>query len=735
MKGKASSNRFYSILIYLFGFLLLWEWLKPLKVVTDTGDLSYFIMFILLALTLSYFRVHFLLSGTVKAVFILVALHALYFQGSLLELAWLGEFVKDVWRNLGLTLGRDWSGLSFVYRSLLFFILLWLMTYLIHYWLSVRKAILLFYIMTVTYISVIDTFTEYEGDSAIIRVVVFGFLLMGLLALERLIQGEKLNGLAANMNRHRWIVPLTVMLGVSSIVAFAAPKADPLWPDPVPYIQSFAEGSGGLSGVNKLGYDTDDSQLGGPFIGDPTVVFTSEVTREHYWRIETKDMYTGKGWEQSLDEEDGVPFASGEELPFSFTAEDEERDLETENVKIEKGYSHVVYPYGVENVIGNEKGNFEFLPVKEKIRSLDEKGEPVNLSEYALTYRQPSYSQKGMRAANEGQEAMQVPEFVERYTQIPASTPQRVKDLAAEITQDKKDWYDKVRAIEGYFEKEAFVYDQFDVPVPEEDQDYVDQFLFETQRGYCDNYSTSMVVMVRSLGIPARWVKGYTEGEYRRQIDSQYKLYEVSNNNAHSWVEVFFPEVGWVPFEPTVGFSNNIAYEYDLDVPDTDEDQAPIPEKEETPKKPLEPTEDEAAGGGFSFKDLWETIKTFFAENWGKILIGFLLLVLAAVLAYIFRRRWLPYYLIIYYRRRKSEDVYSEAYISLVKQLGRYGLKMQDGQTLRGYSRYIDTFFGTYEMTSLTNRYERTLYGHKPDHEDWVKMRELWENLIKKTTG
>jgi transglutaminase-like putative cysteine protease len=733
MRGKASANVFYSILIYLFGFLLLWEWLKPLKFVTDTGDITFFIIFIALSLTLSYFRVHYLLSGTLKAVLILVSLHTLYFGGSLLDPSWLNVFVKDLWHNLGLTIGRDWSNLSFVYRSLLFFILLWLMTYLICYWLSVRKAILLFYVMTVTYISVMDTFTEYEGDSAIIRVVIFGFLLMGLLALERLIQGEKLIG--ARMSRHRWIVPLTVMLGISSIVAFAAPKAEPVWPDPVPYIKSFAEGSGGLSGVNKLGYDTDDSKLGGPFIGDPTVVFTAEVTREHYWRIETKDLYTGKGWEQSMEEDTGMPFRSDEELPFALTPKNEERELQIEKVMVEKGYSHVVYPYGVEKVTGNEEGSFEFLPVNEKIRSLDESGDPVKLKEYAVSYRAPSYSQKGMRAANAEQEAMQVPEFVDRYTQIPSSTPQRVKDLAVEITQGEEDWYEKVRAIEGYFEKEAFVYDQFDVPVPEEGQDYVDQFLFETQRGYCDNFSTSMVVMVRSLGIPARWVKGYTEGEYTRQSDSQYRLYEVSNNNAHSWVEVFFPEVGWVPFEPTVGFSNNIAYEYDLDLEDQEEDQAPLPEKEETPKKPLAPQEEEAASSGFSFEDFWEDIKTFFVENWGKFLIGFLLLVFAAVMAYIFRRRWLPYYLIFYFRRRKSEDVYSEAYISLVKQLGRYGLKMQDGQTLRGFSRYIDSFFGTYEMTSLTNRYERTLYGHKPNQEDWVKMRELWENLIKRTTG
>jgi transglutaminase-like putative cysteine protease len=733
MRGRASTNRFYSILIYLFGFLLLWEWLKPLKVVTDTGDLTFFIIFSALALTLSYFRVHYLLSGTMKTIFIMISLHALYFEGSLLDPEWLGVFLKDLWHNAGLTLGRDWSSLSFVYRSLLFFILLWLMTYLIYYWLSVRKAILLFYVMTVTYISVMDTFTVYEGDKAIIRVVVFGFLLMGLLALERLIQSEKMLG--SNKSRHRWIVPLTVMLGVSSIVAFAAPKADPIWPDPVPYIQSFAEGSGGLQGVSKLGYDSDDSKLGGPFIGDPTVVFTAEVTREHYWRIETKDLYTGKGWEQSMEEDSGIPFRSDEELPYTLTPKNEDRELQTEKVMIEEAYSHVVYPYGIEKVTGNEEGSFEFMPVNEKIRSLDEEGDAVKLEEYAVTYRPPSYSQKGMRAANAEQEAMQVPEFVDRYTQIPASTPQRVKDLAVEITQDEEDWYDKVRAIEGYFEKEAYVYDQFDVPVPVEGQDYVDQFLFETQRGYCDNFSTSMVVMVRSLGIPARWVKGYTEGDYSRQVDSEYRLYEVSNNNAHSWVEVFFPEVGWVPFEPTVGFSNNIAYEYDLDLEDSDEDEAPVPEKEETPKKPLEPQEEDTASAGFSFKDLWDNIKTFFAENWGKLLIGFLLLVFAAVMAYIFRRRWLPYFLIIYYRRRKSEDIYSEAYISLVKQLGRYGLKMEDGQTLRSFSRYIDSFFGTYEMTSLTNRYERTLYGHKPDREDWVKMRELWENLIKRTTG
>ncbi|MCA1066560.1 transglutaminase domain-containing protein [Rossellomorea sp. AcN35-11] len=736
MSRETPKHNIVTMMIYLFGFLLLWEWLRPLQVVTDTGSLTYFIVFIALSLVLSYFRIHYFITAAVKLVFILFAIHGLYYSGSFFTVTWPGAFLKDLWMNIGLTVGREWPSLSYEYRSLLFFVLLWLMTYLLYYWLSVRKTILLFYVMTVTYICLIDTFTIYEGNRAIIRIVVFGFLLMGLLALERLVQKENLRG--SRMSRHRWIVPLAVMLGVSSVVAFAAPKADPIWPDPVPYLQSFSEGAGG-SGVNRIGYDTDDSKLGGPFVGDPTVVFNAEVTREHYWKIETKDLYTGKGWEQSIpdDQQGALLFDSEEMVPFTTSEPDDESEVETEKVTVERTYSHVVYPYGIETITGNEEGFFSFNPITEKVTSYQGQDRTVKLTDYELAYRSPSYSQKKMKAAENDQGLKDRVEFVERYTQLPETTPQRVRDLAVDITSEEENWYDKVRAIEGYFSEKAYVYDQFDVPVPEEGQDYVDQFLFETQRGYCDNFSTSMVVLVRALGIPARWAKGYTEGEYSRQVDSNYKLYEVSNNNAHSWVEVFFPEVGWVPFEPTVGFSNNVSYQYDLDVPDRDNSEVPVPAREETPKQPVQPDEDasSADGSGFSLSKLWDDTQTFFVENWGKLVMGFILMIIVAVGMYMIRRRWLPYVLILYYRRKSSVGVFSEAYLSLIKQLDRYGLKMDEGQTLRGYSRYIDSFFGTHEMTSLTNHYERILYGQRATEDEWTKMRELWENLIKRTTG
>lgn len=74
-----------------------------------------------------------------------------------------------------------------------------------------------------------------------------------------------------------------------------------------------------------------------------------------------------------------------------------------------------------------------------------------------------------------------------------------------------------------------------------------------------------------------------------------------------------------------------------------------------------------------------------------------------------------------------------KAYLVLLEQLERYGLKRKDGQTLRNYASYIDTFYASKEMSVLTDRYEQYLYRQKLPEGTWKDSRELWENLIKKT--
>ena len=136
-------------------------------------------------------------------------------------------------------------------------------------------------------------------------------------------------------------------------------------------------------------------------------------------------------------------------------------------------------------------------------------------------------------------------DILERFLSLPADLPERVRDLAREITDGISNPYDKVKAIERYL-RTNYPYD-LDISPPPEGQDVVDYFLFDLRRGYCDYYATSMVVLTRSVGIPVRFVSGYAPGTY----DASTTQYIVRELDAHSWVEVYFPEIGWIEFEPT----------------------------------------------------------------------------------------------------------------------------------------------------------------------------------------
>jgi transglutaminase-like putative cysteine protease len=137
------------------------------------------------------------------------------------------------------------------------------------------------------------------------------------------------------------------------------------------------------------------------------------------------------------------------------------------------------------------------------------------------------------------------PEAIQkRYLQLPDLTP-RVRQLAESLTKNEPNEYDKAKAIETYLRK-TYPYD-LNIPAPPEDQDVADYFLFDLRRGYCDYYATAMVVLARASGLPARFVSGYSSGSY----DAPNAQYVVRELNAHSWAEIYFPEIGWIEFEPT----------------------------------------------------------------------------------------------------------------------------------------------------------------------------------------
>lgn len=135
-----------------------------------------------------------------------------------------------------------------------------------------------------------------------------------------------------------------------------------------------------------------------------------------------------------------------------------------------------------------------------------------------------------------------------QYLDLPENLPKRVYELAAQVTKDCGNDYDKLLAIQGYLRQYPYTLNPGGVP---EDKDFVDYFLFEGQKGYCTYYASAMAVMSRCIGIPTRYVEGFLI-----KPDSK-RNYTVLGSNAHSWTEVYLSGFGWIVMEATPGYGGS----------------------------------------------------------------------------------------------------------------------------------------------------------------------------------
>lgn len=137
-----------------------------------------------------------------------------------------------------------------------------------------------------------------------------------------------------------------------------------------------------------------------------------------------------------------------------------------------------------------------------------------------------------------------LPKGYEVYLQIPDEVPDRVRELAEQITKGASTHYDKAKAIEQWLRTKLDYTLNMKSPG---DQEPIDFFLFDRQKGHCEYFSSAMSIMARSVGVPTRNVNGFLGGEWNEYDD----YIAVRAGDAHSWVEVYFRDVGWVTFDPT----------------------------------------------------------------------------------------------------------------------------------------------------------------------------------------
>ncbi|HZY43872.1 MAG TPA: transglutaminaseTgpA domain-containing protein [Anaerolineae bacterium] len=258
-------------------------------------------------------------------------------------------------------------------------------------------------------------------------------------------------------------------------------------------------------------------------------------TQQHYWRGAIYDRYTGTGWEQLNV---SVAVSSPESIDLVAPG----RYALTQQYQIVSLQDNRLFAAG--QPVASKDAALQAAP--EDATAILPRG---RIPRYEITSWAPKVSAEELEAAT----PMYPPEIATRYLQLPDSVPQRVKDLAARLVHGAASPYDKAIRVQEYL-RATYPY-KLNVPAPPSNRDVVDYFLFDAPGGFCSYYASAMTVLLRSQGVPARVVVGFAAGDY----DGLLRRYVVPANAAHSWVEVYFPNYGWIEFEPT---SSRSTFEY-----------------------------------------------------------------------------------------------------------------------------------------------------------------------------
>lgn len=439
------------------------------------------------------------------------------------------------------------------------------------------------FLICFVYLLILQIFTENQVVDYLIPVLVIG---MGLVGITHLSVNGKRRSFLLSLGTLSAASLLLSRLAVWSVERFED-QQEAVQAQATTYqqeletrgfydwIETFSRGQA----FRQTGYGESDSQLGGPIQQDFTPVFNAYTESPHYWRISTKELYTGIGWEREIQQvTEPIPF------PFSAFPMNNGQIEETETIRLEisnEDFTFIPYTYGTKEISYTEDSNQQLVAFQmpsERFLLMEEEEEKVSLNAYQLLVQDRAVDADLMRETT-------LPDWIgneaTEYLQVPDTVPERVKDLAHEITQDATTQYDQVKAIEQYLKNnEDFRYSMQDAAFVPDGWDYVDHFLFESKVGYCDHFSTSMAVLARSLGIPTRWAKGFSSGEL--VIDDDGSTYrQITNANAHSWPEVYFEGYGWIPFEPTPSFAQPVTETQVLEVEEPVEAIEPVAETEE----------------------------------------------------------------------------------------------------------------------------------------------------------
>lgn len=290
------------------------------------------------------------------------------------------------------------------------------------------------------------------------------------------------------------------------------------------------------------GYGPGVTQIGHSLTASRTPIFLAKSPQPYYWEAATYTHFDGRDWSNT---QKGLVYQAGPSdfgIPLVQPYFSPSLTTHTTHVHITSllpGATLTTLFYtGVPT-------NFS-VPVS--VHTAASLFQSEGVKQYRLTAKIPSYN----ITALDNSAYSAPPHRLKEDLQLPHNLSPRVDALARKVAGGASGPWQAAQDIKNYLDDHY----RYSLRVTPTHSNVVNHFLFVDKKGYCDQFSTTFIMMMRSLNIPARWVVGYDAGTY----DAAQHGYLVRALDAHSWAQIWIANIGWVPIDPTPGFATPTSY-------------------------------------------------------------------------------------------------------------------------------------------------------------------------------
>ncbi|ULO06951.1 transglutaminase domain-containing protein [Paenibacillus sp. 19GGS1-52] len=560
--GKQGESPLYYRLLFSLPIMGLFiQWLLPLYRSTSQADTAQLLVTLIIsALVLLLWGMFqlpawLLLSNQI----LIITLTWFYICAAKEGIGWVNSYLAGITNDAISLLSGQVSQLSGDSRQLILIVGWGLLVCSVQQLALYRGSTLLFTVLTMVYLLVLDM---GFGLNTTMNIIISLGLIVWMQAMSRLLHLRE----RTHSNRipyARWgglalsaAVAVTTTAWLGEQLYGSRPVAPISLQSAFSSLQEWTSGHlpervEGLQ-TGTTGYSSDGGELGVPLSRSTEPVFTAVSSVPTYWRGESMAYYDGRRWIKAAEEYIPLNLSSLLMKGTSVEGIEGERTLvqRIQFVVPSSGGLPLFNAGTIKDVLavqladGSRLGYVLANKGEESFRLPDLTGS-ARVTEYTVKALLPESNPAVLRTLN-GYDPQAI---TSEYLELPASLPRRIASLAEQLTAPAENRYDASVAVRDYL-RSRYSY-TLNTLIPPSGTDFVDNFLFDTRQGYCVHFATAMTILLRSAGIPARYVQGYGPGTL--EAGSEPQRYAVTQGDAHAWVEVYFAGAGWVPFDPTPG--------------------------------------------------------------------------------------------------------------------------------------------------------------------------------------